>query len=198
MDNVSNDYDPSSFSTFTYIYGKGEDYADNEVGGFGRRRLGSTQLGENTRDYTVFTVNWMGSGARLSAGQMYSNRGFYSVGNLASTKSTAEILRDNVVIDKINYNDWTPRAVGIYKHDTTFDVVPVTMVAGGATTTCLGESSATNICEGLSTPRAGHVPFFYVTCGSSTYLGVGILFCNFLTFISLLSSHLITSSFATA
>ena len=49
-----NNYKPHELPTFSYIYGKGQDYAN--IDGKGRRRLGSTQQGDGNRDFTVFTV----------------------------------------------------------------------------------------------------------------------------------------------
>lgn len=44
-------YNPDSISTFTYVYGVGEEYTNNDVAGSGRRRIGSS-----ARDYNVFTI----------------------------------------------------------------------------------------------------------------------------------------------
>lgn len=56
------DYDPSTLSAFTFVYGEGVEYSANggSVGGLSRRRVGSTQQGvgfPNSRDFTVFTVS---------------------------------------------------------------------------------------------------------------------------------------------
>ena len=56
-------YNPGSFHTFTYIYGRGNQYNNVNLSGKSRRRLGGASMGVGTRDYTVFTINWHGSGA---------------------------------------------------------------------------------------------------------------------------------------
>jgi hypothetical protein len=55
---VPPDYDPDSLGSFTFVYGKGGQYQNEPVEGRARRRIGSTQQGPGTRDYTVFTINW--------------------------------------------------------------------------------------------------------------------------------------------
>ena len=54
IDDVPAFYDPAPLPTFTYVYGKGEDYLN--VNGRGRRRIGSTV---DTRDFTVFTSEFL-------------------------------------------------------------------------------------------------------------------------------------------
>ena len=55
-------YDPGALNAVTFVYGDGSDY--NTVPGTGRRRMGSS-----SRDYTVFTINWWSSGAKLTPGK---------------------------------------------------------------------------------------------------------------------------------
>lgn len=53
-------------SLFYIDFYAGEDYTgDGSVPGYARRRIGSTTQGIGTRDYTVFTINWLGGGATL-------------------------------------------------------------------------------------------------------------------------------------
>ena len=163
-------YDPSSLKAFTFIYGKGEDYTPGGgVGeGVARRRIGST---DNTfgRDYTVFNINWW-NGARLKPSSTYSNRAYYFASNLGSVKATADSLRLKVAVDKIEVNEWSPgRAVGIYKRGASF-VVQAASSPGGLSTTCASSSSSL-VCSGSSTPKADHVPYFYVKCQNATYFG---------------------------
>jgi hypothetical protein len=161
------EYNPSALNTFTYVYGRGEDYSLNAIPGVGRRRMGST--GEfKGRDYTVFSVNWQ-TGAKLEPSSTYTNRGYYFASDLGSVKATADSLRNKVVIDKIYSNEWSPRKVQIYKRNSKL-VVQAAPSSGGLSTTC-ASSSASLACSGWSTPRADHVPYFYVKCQNSTYLG---------------------------
>ena len=183
------DYDPGSLDSVTFVYGDGNSYN----AGAGRRRIGSS-----SRDYTVFTVNWWQSGAKLTPGKIvclatfsgghlchyaylsfhifiilsgdtFSKRSFLFASDLASAQSTADALKPHVVPDKINDTRWNPRAVDIYKSGSTFDVVAATS-SQGTTTTC-SSVSATLECSGYSTPKAGYVPFFYITCQDSVYIG---------------------------
>ena len=160
-------YDPSGFDTFTYIYGKGEWYDSME--GKGRRRVGSTQRGVGTRDYTVFTVNWWG-GSRLQAGSTYSHRGFLATGDLGDVEATAGALLDSTEAYEVDLEDWTPRAVDAYRNaGGTHFIVAAAAAAEGTGTACDG--AAALVCHGKSTPAAGHVPFFYTTCANATYFG---------------------------
>jgi hypothetical protein len=163
-------YDPSSLKAFTFVYGQGEDYiSGGGVGeGVSRRRIGSTDNSAG-RDYTVFNINWW-NGARLKPSSTYSNRAYYFASNLGSVKATADSLRLNVTVDKIEVNEWSPgRGVGIYKRGATC-VVQAASSPGGLSTTC-ASSSALLVCSGSSTPKADHVPYFYVKCQNSTYFG---------------------------
>jgi hypothetical protein len=160
-------YDPGALSAFTIVYGKGRDYGIN-LDGSSRRRIGSTSIGVGTRDFTVFTVNWLG--ARLQPGSTYVNRGFYFSSDLGSVKSVADELVPNTFADRIGLEQWSPRTLNVYNDGTKIVVLPAS-TAGGTLTEC-GNSSAKLICSGFSTPRSRHVPFFYMTCGtSSTYFG---------------------------
>ena len=51
-------YDPGALDAFTFVYGDGDAYGGAALGGKSRRRVGSTEMGKGSRDYTVFTVNW--------------------------------------------------------------------------------------------------------------------------------------------
>ena len=56
---IPTDYDPSTLSAFTFVYGEGDEYGAS-IDGLSRRRIGSTQQGvgfPNSRDFTVFTVS---------------------------------------------------------------------------------------------------------------------------------------------
>ena len=161
------EYDPRSLNAFTFVYGKGEDYGTGGVDGLGRRRIGdTTNIGG--RDTTVFSVNWQ-SGARLQPSSTYTNRGYYFASNLGSVKETAASLRVKVAIDQIELEQWAPRRVRIYKRGTTF-VAQAASSPKGVSTTC-GSLTASLACSGWSTPKAGHVPYFYVKCQNSTYFG---------------------------
>ena len=157
-------HDPSTLKAFKFVYGKGEDYGTGGVEGLGRRRIGdTTNIGG--RDTTVFSVNWQ-SGARLQPSSTYTNRGYYFASNLGSVKDTADSLRVKVAIDEVELEEWAPRRVDIYKRGTTF-VAQAASAPKGVSTTC-GSSLALLACSGWSTPKAGHVPYFYVKCQNST------------------------------
>ena len=113
-----------------------------------------------------FTVNWIGSS--LGAGSTYSNRGFMFQSALSNVKATADALVQKTAIDKIELNDWTPRSVDLYAKGMSF-TVKAASAAGGASTGCA--ASATLACPGKTTPQSGSRAFFYVMCGSNTYLG---------------------------
>jgi hypothetical protein len=160
-------YDPGTLNSFTIVYGKGQDYGVN-LDGRSRRRIGSTSVGVGTRDYTVFTINWYE--ARLQPGSTYVNRGFYFSSDLGSVKSMADELVPKTFADRIGLEQWSPRKLDVYNDGPKF-IVLAASTPGGKSTSC-GSPSATLVCSGSSTPRSGYVPFFYVTCGSSsTYFG---------------------------
>ncbi|KAL7443404.1 hypothetical protein ACHAXH_007319 [Discostella pseudostelligera] len=164
-------YDPEILNSFTIVYGKGQDYEGVALDGLSRRRIGSTSLGVGTRDYTVFTVNWYGNGARLQPGSTYVNRGFYFSSDLGSVQATANDLVPKTFADEIGLEQWSPRRMDIYKDAGSNFVVLAASAAGGTSTTC-DRTSASLICSGSSTPRSGYVPFFHIQCGSSlTYFG---------------------------
>lgn len=159
-------YNPSSIGSFTYVYGKGEEYGVS-VDGQGRRRVGCTEQGVDHRDFTVFTINWLGNIA-LSAGSTYSNRSFMFQSNLGNVKATAENLVPKVMIDHIEQNEWNSRNVDVYTFMS--DFVVNAALEQGDQTGCENRQ-AVLACEGKSTPSVGVVPFFYITCGSATYFG---------------------------
>eukprot|EP00574_Skeletonema_japonicum_P013027 CAMPEP_0201715774 /NCGR_PEP_ID=MMETSP0593-20130828/1885_1 /ASSEMBLY_ACC=CAM_ASM_000672 /TAXON_ID=267983 /ORGANISM="Skeletonema japonicum, Strain CCMP2506" /LENGTH=758 /DNA_ID=CAMNT_0048205371 /DNA_START=26 /DNA_END=2299 /DNA_ORIENTATION=+ len=156
------DYNPGALGAVTFVYGDGNDY--DIVPGNGRRRMGSSN-----RDFTVFTMNWWQNGAKLTPGDTFSKRAFVFASELSAAKTTADALVPKVIPDKIDDTRWNPRAVDIYKSGMSFDAVAATSVQG-TSTTCTS-TIATLECSGFSTPKAGHVPFFYITCGASSYLG---------------------------
>jgi len=53
--------------------------------------------------------------------------------------------------------------------DSRFEVL-ASQEASGTSTTC-DNKLASLVCSGRSTPEYGNVPFFYVSCGASTYFG---------------------------
>jgi hypothetical protein len=193
---VPADYNPSNLAAFTYVYGKGEDYNGEFAIGNSRRRIGSTwefssPLRSRGRDYTVFNVNWY-SGARLAPGDTYTNRGYYFGSNLGNVQETAAILRAKVAIDNIYFPDWNPRRLDIYKTSSKFMVKASPSSRGQSTTWYVfpfdyhilrcqliphitfhfsANWEASLVCSGLTTPRMGYVPFFYVKCQNTTYLG---------------------------
>ena len=99
---------------------------------------------------------------------MYSNRMYVFSSDLASVETTAEDLSDEVTINKFDDVDYTPRKVDLYEQGTSFTAVSASE-AGGNTTTCGSDipQLATD-CQGWSTPKAGYVAYFFITCGSST------------------------------
>ena len=105
----------------------------------------------------------------LFAGDTFSKRGFLFASPLSAVKPTAEALVPQVIPDKIVDTRWNPRAVNIYKSGASFDAVAATS-SQGTSTTCTSTSAIVE-CSGFTTPKAGYVPFFYVTCGTSSYLG---------------------------
>jgi len=161
-------YDPSSLPAFTYVYGKGPQYGDG-VDGRSRRRLGSTEQGTHARDYTVFTINWYGS-SRLEAGSTYTNRAYMIASDLGSVETTAGALVSETFADEMGPELYSPRTVNIYRSGAANFVVVAAAAAQGTSTSC-ASSGASLVCSGTSTPKSGNVPFFYVTCGTSTYLG---------------------------
>merc|ERR1719356_1404311 len=166
VENVPIGYNPSNTeSAFTFVYGKGRDYKafGGSVDGFSRRRLGST-----ARDYTVFTVNWLG-GSNLGAGDTYINRSFVFASELGAVEAVGKALTDKVYVDQMVENEYNPRRIDIYQLNDSFSV-EVAATSEGQSTTC-SSSLATLVCSGTSAPSPGKVPFFYVTCGLQTYLG---------------------------
>jgi len=168
---VPTDYNPASLNAFTYVYGDGLDYVSASSDGMSRRRLGSTMQAPGSRDYTVFTVNWHGGGARLQAGSTYVKRGYMFTSDLGSVKTTADSLNDDVFVDEIGLELWTPRSVDVYTEGTKFVVMAAPPGFFPGTTTCTSASAA-KTCSGFSTPQSGNVPFFYISCGTgSSYFG---------------------------
>ena len=142
-----------------------------------------------------------GSGARLQPGSTYVNKGYMLTSNLGSVEATASALVDRTFVDEIGLElvsdeeiptltsqtvkcftvtvltalcytatpQWSPRAVHVYTKGAGF-VVLAAPEPGAATTSCAA-ADATLACAGYSTPQAGAVPFFYVTCGAATYFG---------------------------
>lgn len=164
---VPEGYNPSNLAAFTYVYGKGEDYVPSIVEGRGRRRVGSTDNAKG-RDYTVFVINWH-NGARLEPSSTYTNRGYYFASNLGSVHETAGSLRSKVAIDEIALEDWSPRRLDIYESSSKF-IIKAASSSGGQSAMC-ASSSASLVCSGWSTPKEGHVPYFYVKCQNATYFG---------------------------
>ena len=169
------DYNPKSLETFTFVYGKADEYGlGKSVPGLVKRRIGSTEVGtETSRDFSVFSVIWYGfsgGSVRLIPGRTYVNRGYYFIDDLESVSSRANDLVEITHAAQIEQEEWSPRTVDIYRDGTKF-VALAASSAKGNSTTC-DSPSASLVCSGTSTPRQGHVPFFYVTCGASlTYFG---------------------------
>jgi hypothetical protein len=170
IEEVPPSYDPASLNAFTFVYGDGAEYDNGGLTGRTRRRVGSTVQGVGKRDYTVFTINWW-DGARLQPGSTYVKRGYMFISDLGSVKTTADSLVNEVFVDQIDFELWSPRAVDVYTKGTNFVVMTAPSSAPGSVTTC-ASTSATNTCSGFSTPQSGHVPFFYVSCGTNTYFGL--------------------------
>jgi hypothetical protein len=126
---VPADYNPSAINAFTYVYGRGS--ANVAVGGSSARRIGSTDNSQG-RDFTVLEMSWSGQ-ARLKAGDTYMNRGYYFSSNLGSVQETADILRNKIVVDKIGFEEWTPRVVHIYKAGSNF-IAKAALSSGGQNT----------------------------------------------------------------
>jgi len=158
---LPSDYNPGALPAVTFVAGDG--LSSLTPGNF-RRRLGSSK-----RDFNVYTINYYGAQADVEAGYALSKRAYLFASDLAAVKETAESLKSKVVYDLIEETRYNPRSVNIYKSGTSFDVVAATS-AQGTSTTCTSPS-ATLECSGYSTPKQGYSPFFYVTCGSSSYLG---------------------------
>ena len=117
---------------------------------------------QNLHPLLYFKSWWQG--ARLIPGDTYINRGFLLSSDLGSVKSTAENLVEKTYIAKVAPQDYTPRSIDIY---TTTNNTHLVSVPEG--TLCSSQTQA--VCSGKSTPSAGHVPYYYVTCGYSTYFG---------------------------
>jgi len=159
-DSVPPGYNPGALPAVTFVAGDG--VSARTPGNF-RRRLGSS----SKRDFNVYTVNYYGD--TVEAGYALSKRAFVFASDLVSVKETAESLKSNVVYDLIEETRYNPRVINIYKSGTSFDAVAATSVQG-TSTTCTSPSADLE-CSGFSTPKQGYSPFFYVTCGSSSYLG---------------------------
>ena len=157
--NAPADYDPGALPSVTFVAGDG--ISSLTPGNF-RRRIGSSN-----RDYYVYTNNYLGD---LKAGYALSKRAFVFASELESAKATADDLKSKVVYDLIEDTRYNPRAIDIYKSGASFDAVAAASVQG-TSTTCSTSPSATLVCSGVSTPKPDYSPFFYVTCGDSTYLG---------------------------
>eukprot|EP00584_Thalassiosira_punctigera_P005954 CAMPEP_0172540772 /NCGR_PEP_ID=MMETSP1067-20121228/11704_1 /TAXON_ID=265564 ORGANISM="Thalassiosira punctigera, Strain Tpunct2005C2" /NCGR_SAMPLE_ID=MMETSP1067 /ASSEMBLY_ACC=CAM_ASM_000444 /LENGTH=776 /DNA_ID=CAMNT_0013326685 /DNA_START=99 /DNA_END=2425 /DNA_ORIENTATION=+ len=162
-------YTPSALSAFTFVYGKGGEYGQG-LGGQSRRRVGSTAQGVGQRDYTVFTINWLGNGARLEAGSTYTNKAFMFTGPLGAVKATADGLVDKTHADEIDLERWNPRSVEIYADAANSRYAVLAAHSAGINSTVCG-TTASLACAGHSTPRAGHLPLFRIECGSSALLG---------------------------
>jgi hypothetical protein len=156
------DYNPGALPSVTFVSGDG---VSALTPGKFRRRIGSSN-----RDYYVYTNNYYGGQALVEAGYALSKRAYFFASELASVKATADSLKSNVVYDLIEDTRYNPRAIDIYKSGSSFDAVAASSPEG-TSTTC-GGSAATLECSGFSTPKPGYSPFFYVTCGSSSYLGL--------------------------
>ena len=158
---VPSDYNPGALPSVTFVAGDG--VSSLSPGSF-RRRMGSSN-----RDFTVYTINYYGGQADLEAGYALSKRAFVFASDLASVKETADSLKSNVVYDVIEETRYNPRKIDLYKSGNSFDVV-ATASADETSTTCTSTSASLE-CAGFSTPTSGYSPYFYVTCGSSSYLG---------------------------
>ena len=109
------------------------------------------------------------SGSKLEPGGSYSTRQYLVSSDLGSVKAIADPLRDQVVIEEHNENEYTPRNVDLYQLGSRFAAVAAS--SSSSTTSC-GDASASLICTGKTTPSAGYLPWFYITCGSSnTHFG---------------------------
>ena len=150
-------------NAFTFIYGQGESFATHGTGstpGRGRRRFGSTSQGGmfhyrsvnillwlfivyyshpcilslvGSRDFTVFTINWYSSGAKLEAGSTYSSRSFYLASNLGDVKPTSDTLRGQTNAFKIGSQEYNPRSVDLYTIGNNFMVVAAESSEGAST-----------------------------------------------------------------
>jgi len=160
QENVPAGYNPGALPSVTFVAGDGT--SPLTPGNFRRR------LGNGYRDYYVYTNNYLADA--LEAGYALSKRAFFFASELAAVKATADELKSKVVYDLIEDTRYNPRAIDIYKSGASFDAVAATSTQGTATT-CSTSPSATRVCSGFSTPKPGYSPFFYVTCGDSTYLG---------------------------
>jgi hypothetical protein len=67
MEKTPSDYDPSVFDTFTFVYGDGKSAPGNS-----RRRVGSTEVGAKTRDYTVCELRCQCASSPLLVPVLYS------------------------------------------------------------------------------------------------------------------------------
>jgi hypothetical protein len=163
ISSIPDSYDPGSLPSVTFVAGDGV----SPLPGKFRRRLGAANV---ARDYHVYTVNYHSVGARLTPGNALYKRDFIFASDLASTKVTADDLKEKVVYDMIEDTRWNARQVDIYTTGNSFDVVAATSTQDASTTST--SPSSTLQCSGFSTPQpGGYHPFFYVTCGSSSYLG---------------------------
>ncbi|KAL7547612.1 hypothetical protein ACHAWF_010891 [Thalassiosira exigua] len=171
VDDVPANYDPSSLKAFTYVYGKGEDFGGpGGIAGRVQRRVGSTESLPRTRDYGVFTVRWLGFGARLPPGQTFHYRIYNFVGDLGDAAETASELLPGTFAADIDPEQWSPRRVDVYRSGDYFSVVAA-REAEGDETECPEGGVELPVCSGKSSPSVGHVPYFYVTCEESTYFG---------------------------
>jgi hypothetical protein len=160
-------YDPDSLDSFTYVFGGTGTYGS--LSGNHQRRVGSTKRqGYGTRDYTVHTIRWRTEGSRLVPGNAHISRLFYFGSDLGSAEATATDLETKTFADTVLLGDWTPRKIDVYESGGKF-VVMAAETTGGTSTSCA--SGPTVAYSGYSTPQANLVPFFYVTCGDSTYIG---------------------------
>ena len=166
---VPDGYNPAALPSVTFVAG----YGVSVVAGYGvsggNGRFFRRRMGSSARDYTVYTINYYGGQVDLEAGYSLSKRAYVFAGPLGSVKATADSLKSNVVYDVIEDTRYNSRVINIYKSGTSFDVVAASS-AQGTSTTCTSPS-ATLECSGYSAPTQGYSPFFYVTCGSSSYLG---------------------------
>ena len=80
--------------------------------------------------YTVFTIKWLGGGARLQAGSTYANRGYYFNSELGNVKATADDLLTNTFVDEVGLELWSPRKVDVYQTGTNFVVMAASSARG--------------------------------------------------------------------
>ena len=108
--------------------------------------------------------------AILLPGQYYYSRQYLITDRLADMQISAQAWIDETENEMLNNYDLEGRKLEMFSgDDSVFGVaIAPSSTTGASTTSC---TQGTSRCTGRSVPGTGLEPFFFITCGSSTYTG---------------------------